>query len=45
VVDLAHRRELMEPNLREFTEALKKVVEVSKDPATVDKAKRIMQGL
>jgi len=45
VVELAHRRELMEPNLREFSEALKRVVEVSKDAATVEKAKRIMQGL
>ncbi len=45
VVELAHRRELMEPNHREFTAALQKVLEVSKDAATLEKAKRIMQGL
>jgi len=45
VVELAHRRELLEPNHKEFMAALKKVVEVCKDAGTVDRAKRIMQGL
>jgi HEAT repeat protein len=42
VVDLAHHRELREPNQEEFNKALKKVIEVSKDGGTVGRAKRYM---
>jgi HEAT repeat protein len=45
VVELAHRRELLEPNRAEFVAALKRVTEVCKDRGLVDRANRILQGL
>jgi HEAT repeat protein len=42
IVDLAHHRDLREPNQQEFNKALEKVIEVSKDRGTVDRAKRYM---
>lgn len=45
VVELAHRRELLEPNRTEFVAALKKVTASCKDRGLVDRANRILQGL
>jgi HEAT repeat protein len=45
VVELAHRREIMEPHQAEFLAALKKVTEVCKKPDLVDRARRTMEGL
>jgi HEAT repeat protein len=43
IVDLAHHRDLREPNQDEFNKALKKVIELSQDRGTVDRAKRYME--
>jgi hypothetical protein len=44
IVELAHHRGLREPNKDLFFPALDKVVSVSKDPTTVDRAKRYKAG-
>jgi HEAT repeat protein len=45
VVELAHHRELMGPNHKEFTDALNKVSQTCNDREIVDRAKRYAQGL
>ena len=40
VVELAHHRELREPNKAEFDKALDAVIRISKDADVVDRAKR-----
>jgi HEAT repeat protein len=45
VVELAHHRGLREPNKKEFDAALEKVIKLSKDSGTVERAKRYLQGL
>jgi len=45
VVELAHHRGLREPNKKEFDAALEKVIKLSKDSDTVERAKRYLQGL
>ena len=45
LVELAHHRDLREPNKNEFKSALKKVIALCKDRDTADRAKRYLQGL
>ncbi len=45
VVELAHHKDLREPNKAEFTPALEKVIAVCKDQQLVDRAKRYLQGM
>ena len=45
IVDLAHHRDLRNPNRDEFVKALRRVVEVSKDPSTVSLAKGYIEGV
>jgi len=45
VVELAHHRELRDPNKAQFKAALEKVLKVSKDQGTVDLAKRYLQAM
>lgn len=45
VVELAHHRFLTRPNKDEFAAALKKVIEVSKDPQLIEQAKGYLAGL
>ena len=45
IVDLAHRKELFEPNKAEFTRILQKVITTCKDRGTVERAERILKGL
>jgi len=44
VVELAHHKELRNPNLPEFTAALQKVLATAKDAATLERAKRYLEG-
>ena len=44
-VDLAHRKELFEPNKAEFTAVLQRVIGTCKDRGTVERAERILKGL
>jgi HEAT repeat protein len=44
VVELAHHRELREPNKREFDRLLDQVIRISKDPVVVERAKRYKLG-
>jgi len=44
IVELGHRKELLEPNKKEFTPALNKVIEVCTDRGVVDRAQRILRG-
>ncbi|MGD0518389.1 MAG: HEAT repeat domain-containing protein [Thermoguttaceae bacterium] len=44
VVELAHYRELRDPNKVEFDKALDKVIGICKDPVLVDRAKRYQRG-
>ncbi len=44
VVELAHHREIRDPNKAEFDKALDKVIEVSKDEVVVDRAGRYKRG-
>jgi HEAT repeat protein len=44
VVELAHHRELREPNKAEFGKALDVVIRIGKDPGMVDRAKRYKKG-
>ena len=43
VVELAHHKELRDPNRQEFVAALKKAITTSKDAALLDRAKRILE--
>lgn len=45
VVELAHHREVRQPNKAEFEAALKKVLVISKDATILDRAKRYLQGI
>jgi len=45
IVELAHRRELMEPNQAEFRAALEKVIAATKDRGLADRAKQYLSGL
>ena len=44
VVELAHHRELRDPNKAEFDEALDAVIGISKDSKLIDEAKRYKKG-
>ena len=44
IVEIAHHREVRDPNKAEFHKALDKVIEVAKDPVVVDRAKRYQRG-
>jgi hypothetical protein len=44
VVELAHYRELRDPNKAEFDKALDKVIGICKDAGMVDRAKRYQRG-
>jgi HEAT repeat protein len=44
VVELAHHRDLREPNKAEFDRALDKVIQTSKDATVVDRANRYKKG-
>jgi hypothetical protein len=44
VVELAHHRELREPNKAEFDRALDTVIRIGRDPDVVDRAKRYKKG-
>jgi HEAT repeat protein len=44
VVELAHHKELREPNKADFDVALKKVLAICRSGDTVDRAKRYLQG-
>ncbi len=44
IVELAHHRELREPNKSEFDPALDKVIKLSNDPVVVDRANRYKRG-
>ncbi len=45
VVELAHHKELLNPNKAEFAPALKKVIAISKDPTLVELARRYLESL
>ena len=45
VVELAHHRQLREPSKGDFDPALKKVIEICRDPLLVERAKRYLAGL
>jgi HEAT repeat protein len=45
IVELARHKELGQPNQQEFGAALSTVIKTSTDPATVEKARRCLQGL
>ena len=44
VVEIAHHRNVRDPNKAEFDVALDKVIEISKDPVVVDRAQRYKRG-
>ena len=44
IVELAHHRELREPNKSEFDPALDKVIKLSTDAVVVDRANRYKKG-
>jgi HEAT repeat protein len=44
IVELAHHREIRDPNKAEFDSALDKVIQVSKNPVVVERAKRYQLG-
>lgn len=45
IVDLAHHRDLRNPNRDEFVKALRRVIEVSKEAATISRAKGYIEGV
>jgi len=45
IVELAHHRDLRNPNRNEFAKALRKVIELSKDRSTVGRAKGYLLGV
>ncbi|HWB00552.1 MAG TPA: HEAT repeat domain-containing protein [Pirellulales bacterium] len=44
IVELAHHREIRDPNKAEFDQALNKVIAISKDPVVVERARRYQRG-
>ncbi len=44
IVELAHHREIRDPNKAEFHKALDQVIKISKDPVVVDRAGRYQRG-
>ena len=44
IVELAHHRELREPNKSEFDPSLDKVIKLNRDAVVVDRANRYKQG-
>jgi hypothetical protein len=44
IVEIAHHREVRDPNKAEFDKVLDKVIEVTKDPVVVDRAQRYKRG-
>lgn len=44
IVEIAHHREVRDPNKAEFHKALDRVIETAKDPVVVDRAKRYQRG-
>ena len=44
IVEIAHHREVRDPNKAEFDKALDRVIEASKDPVVVDRAQRYKRG-
>ena len=44
IVEIAHHREVRDPNKAEFDKALDKVIEITKDPVIVDRAQRYKRG-
>lgn len=45
IVDLAHHRDLRNPNRDEFVKALRRVIEVSQEAATISRAKGYIEGV
>jgi hypothetical protein len=44
IVEIAHHREVRDPNKAEFDKALDKVIKMAKDPVVVDRAQRYQRG-
>ena len=44
IVELAHHREIRDPNKAEFDKALDKVIATSKDAVVIDRANRYKRG-
>lgn len=44
IVEIAHHREVRDPNKSEFDKVLDKVIETTKDPVVVDRAQRYKRG-
>lgn len=44
IVEIAHHREVRDPNKAEFDKALDKIIAVTKDPVVVDRAQRYKRG-
>ncbi len=44
IVELAHHREIRDPNKAEFDKALDKVIQLSKDPEVIDRAQKYKRG-
>lgn len=44
IVEIAHHREVRDPNKAEFDKALDKIIQVTKDPVVVDRAQRYKRG-
>jgi hypothetical protein len=44
IVELAHHREIRDPNKVEFNKALDKVIAISKNPEIVERANRYKRG-
>lgn len=44
IVEIAHHREVRDPNKAEFDKVLDKVIQVTKDPVVVDRAQRYKRG-
>jgi hypothetical protein len=44
IVEIAHHREVRDPNKAEFDKALDKVIKTTKDPVVIDRAQRYKRG-
>ncbi len=44
IVEIAHHREVRDPNKAEFDKALDKIIQITKDPIVVDRAQRYKRG-
>ena len=44
IVEIAHHREVRDPNKAEFDKALDKIIQITKDPVVVDRAQRYKRG-